>query len=308
MKLDRDVSEAELKINDLIARLAMQSAYNKKFPMEATFISEHCKSDIEKGIAFHFDGMRLNTDFINNLYALYGEERMNYVLANTVQTLESDGRFSVSNKKWAKQIAINNTEDDRNEFVVQSHPAVLDGFITAYRKYVENFKAQLNEEEQQEVEEKTKHYVKVKVANDAFIKKSGMGSVFKMPENGEYAGFAYYVFNDKITPSRRITDLQSDSRELCYELKLREDKTVDLFKGRGDDEELISLLVEEFKKQVDGTTNKDYETKENDDTKWFNTSVPSEAFIREYDNSMLFRMPNKGNYEGMTYFIPTVFV
>ena len=53
-------------------------------------------------------------------------------------------------------------------------------------------------------------YTKIKVASDAFIKRSGMGSVFRMPENGEYAGFAYFMFNDKIKPSRQIADLKSD--------------------------------------------------------------------------------------------------
>ena len=93
LKLDRDVDEAELKVNDEIAKFAMKAAYNKKLPLEATMISRNCGSDIEKGISTHFDGMHLNTDFIANLYALYGEERMNYVLANTVQMSDGDGRY-----------------------------------------------------------------------------------------------------------------------------------------------------------------------------------------------------------------------
>ncbi len=151
-------------------------------------------------------------------------------------------------------------------------------------------------------------YTKIKVASDAFIKRSGMGSVFRMPENGEYAGFAYFMFNDKIKPSRQIADLKSDSQELCYELSVRDSAAIDIFKRRGDEEELLTLTAEEFKKAVGGTTNKDYETSRNDDTKWFATSIPQEAFRREYDNSMLFVLPNKDDYGGMTYFIPSVFV
>ena len=159
------------------------------------------------------------------------------------------------------------------------------------------------------VAEKPKiEYVKINVANDAFIKKSNMGSVFRMPENGEYAGFAYFMFNDKIKPSRQIADLKSDSQELCYELSVRDNAEIDIFKRRGDEEELLTLTAEEFKKAVGGTTNKDYETSRNDDTKWFATSIPQEAFRREYDNSMLFVLPNKDDYGGMTYFIPSVFV
>ncbi len=151
-------------------------------------------------------------------------------------------------------------------------------------------------------------YTKIKVASDAFIKRSGMGSVFRMPENGEYAGFAYFMFNDKIKPSRQIADLKSDSQELCYELSVRDNAEIDIFKRRGDEEELLTLTAEEFKKAVGGTTNKDYETRRSDDTKWFTTSIPQEAFRREYDNSMLFVLPNKDDFGGMTYFIPSVFV
>lgn len=382
LKVDRDVDESELKVNEEIARFAMKAAYNKKYPLEATMISRNCGSDIEKGISTHFDGVHLNTDFIANLYALYGEERMNYVLASTVQMSESDGRFNPDNKAWAKGISVNNSDEDRRKFYVTSHPALLDGFITAYRKYVKEFKEQLDKEdktlsdftkvtargdkvvsiskdgngrdiaiidrtarengdytvaigyhietgdweqgrygfETQKAAEEWREkeysaetnpkalYTKIKVASDAFIKRSGMGSVFRMPEKGEYAGFAYFMFNDKIKPSRQIADLKSDSQELCYELSVRDNAEIDIFKRRGDDEEVVTLTAEEFKKAVDGTTNKDYETRRSDDTKWFTTSIPQEAFRREYDNSMLFVLPNKDDFGGMTYFIPSVFV
>ena len=387
LKLGRDVDEAELKVNDEIAKFAMKAAYNKKLPLEATMISRNCGSDIEKGISTHFDGMHLNTDFIANLYALYGEERMNYVLANTVQMSDGDGRYSPGNKAWAKEININNAEDDRRMFYVNSHPAVLDGFITAYRKHVKEFKEQLDKEENKEqMSENTRdytkitargdkvvniekdtggrdiaiidrtatsnkdyvvaigyhtatgdweqgrygfesqekaenwrkneygsekpkiEYIKINVANDAFIKKSGVGSVFKMPTNGEYAGFTYYMFNDKIRPSRQLVDLQSDSRELCYELSVRGDREIELRKGYGDNEQIVVLTAEEFKEAVGGTTNKDYETQENTDTKWLNTSVPQEAFRKEYPKSMLFVLPNKQDFGGMSFFIPSAFV
>ena len=387
LKLGRDVDEAELKVNDEIAKFAMKAAYNKKLPLEATMISRNCGLDIEKGISTHFDGMHLNTDFIANLYALYGEERMNYVLANTVQMSDGDGRYSPGNKAWAKEININNAEDDRRTFYVNSHPALLDGFITAYRKHVKEFKEQLDKEENKEqMSENTRdytkitargdkvvniekdtggrdiaiidrtatsnkdyvvaigyhtatgdweqgrygfesqekaenwrkneygsekpkiEYIKINVANDAFIKKSGVGSVFKMPTNGEYAGFTYYMFNDKIRPSRQLVDLQSDSRELCYELSVRDDREIELRKGYGDNEQIVVLTAEEFKEAVGGTTNKDYETQENTDTKWLNTSVPQEAFRKEYPKSMLFVLPNKQDFGGMSFFIPSAFV
>lgn len=43
----------------------------------------------------------------NGEFALYGEDRMNYVLANTVQELDNDGRFSPDNKAWAECLTAN---------------------------------------------------------------------------------------------------------------------------------------------------------------------------------------------------------
>ena len=128
LKLERDIDEPELNLGDDAARFAMKAAYNRKLPLEATGINRNCRLDVEKGIGENFDGLHLNTDFIKDLFALYGEERMNYVLANTVQELDYDGRFSPDNKAWAKTFTVNNSKDDRRLFTVQSHPAVVDGF------------------------------------------------------------------------------------------------------------------------------------------------------------------------------------
>ena len=151
-------------------------------------------------------------------------------------------------------------------------------------------------------------YIKVNVADNAFVSSSNMGSVFKMPDNGEYAGYAYFVFNDKIKRSRQITDLKSDSRELCYELALRKDFGIDIFKGRDGDEKLITLTAEEFKKAVDGTTSKDYERQNDDNKKWFTASIPIDALKRELADNSVFYTPHKENFGGMTYLIPNAFI
>lgn len=389
LKLERDIDEPELNLGDDAAKLAMKAAYNRKFPLEATGINRNCRLDIEKGIGENFDGLHLNTDFIKYLFALYGEERMNYVLANTVQELDYDGRFSPDNKAWAKGFIVNNSKDDRRTFTVQSHPAVVDGFISSYRKYVKTFKEQSDKEDKEELDNQNTQdytkvtargdkvvnmkkdgngrdiaiidrterankdfvvaigyhtetgeweqgrygfdtlqkaeqwreaeygagkqnqneirYLKVRVATDALIKQYPTSSLFKMPTGGEYAGYAYYIFNDKIKQSRQITDLRSDSRELCYELSVRPEQEIELRK-KGDDEDRIVLSAEQFVKAVDGTANKDYETQGNTDKKWLSTSVPQEAFRKEYDNSVLFVMPNKEDFGGLSYFIPSGFI
>lgn len=72
----------------------------------------------------------------------YGRERFAYVLACTVQHKESDGRFSRGTKEWAASIPvaenIRRGMDLNNDYVIDSYPAVLDGFIGLARdKFVE---------------------------------------------------------------------------------------------------------------------------------------------------------------------------
>lgn len=88
-----------------------------------------CARAIEKSIAANFDGMHLQPECTKSIIEEYGFSRLKWVLANTLREKEYDGRFSAVNRKW---LAGKMTpQDDHNwQFVVTSHPAVLDGFIT----------------------------------------------------------------------------------------------------------------------------------------------------------------------------------
>lgn len=105
-----------------------------------------CKNAIEEAIRRDFDGMHLDTSCAEKIIGDYGFKRVNWVLVNTVQQKEWDGRFSHDNKDWAKRTYIPPDEDNftrysRNlDFVVDSHPAVLDGFINQYRRVYEALK------------------------------------------------------------------------------------------------------------------------------------------------------------------------
>ena len=59
--------------------------------------------------------------------------RVAMVLANTVQLQDWDGRYSRRNKEWAKTIPNDNPETVRCGYALNSHPAVLDGFIDLVR-------------------------------------------------------------------------------------------------------------------------------------------------------------------------------
>ena len=92
-----------------------------------------CARAIEQAIASNFDGYTLNTSCLKDLLDEFGRTRVRFVLANTVQEKSQDGRFSTESRQWCKGTYV--PKDDSNwAFSVESHPAVLDGFIRAARK------------------------------------------------------------------------------------------------------------------------------------------------------------------------------
>ena len=93
-----------------------------------------CKESIEAAVREHFDGMYLSHDAAKGVIETYGMERVALVLANTVQLQDWDGRYSRRNKEWAKTIPNDNPETVRCGYVLNSHPAVLDGFIDLVRE------------------------------------------------------------------------------------------------------------------------------------------------------------------------------
>lgn len=97
-----------------------------------------CKETIEAAIRKHFDGMHLEGQAVAEVLDAYGKDRTCYVVANSVQQKNWDGRFSHANKEWAAQFEISATilpgYDSRDAFVVDSHPAVFDGFINIMRR------------------------------------------------------------------------------------------------------------------------------------------------------------------------------
>lgn len=97
-----------------------------------------CKRAVEEAIRSHFDGMHLAHDAVDGVLEEYGTERLSFVLACTVQYKETDGRFSRDTRAWAESIPVpENTGrgiDLNYDYVVESHPAVLDGFIGLARE------------------------------------------------------------------------------------------------------------------------------------------------------------------------------
>lgn len=104
-------------------------------------MNSECKQAIHEAIADNYDGMHLGDDAVNQVVQQYGMERVGYILANTLHHKSYDGRFSASNKEWAEQVSTpeHNAErmTFRTDWVVDSHPAVLNGFVTMYQDELE---------------------------------------------------------------------------------------------------------------------------------------------------------------------------
>ena len=63
----------------------------------------------------------------------YSPERIADVLASTVQQRAWDGRFSQDNRLWANGIDTSHIRSSPYRCICESHPAVLDGFISMFR-------------------------------------------------------------------------------------------------------------------------------------------------------------------------------
>lgn len=100
-----------------------------------------CRDAIEQSISAHYHDNRLNSkEAVQQVFSQFGADRTLYVLAATVQAKDSDGRFSLQNKQWAKTVPITEDIDSwgRNrttEFVVDAvHPGLVDLFLNQAKR------------------------------------------------------------------------------------------------------------------------------------------------------------------------------
>jgi len=124
------------------------------YPYPASYAQEHgeleqyrassrantaCKEAIEAAIREYYHDNRLDSQAAAQVVEAFGLDRTLYVLANTVQQKDWDGRISPRNKAWAKTIPIHPNPDawgaDRNaSFVVNSHPGLTNLFLSTVRQ------------------------------------------------------------------------------------------------------------------------------------------------------------------------------
>ena len=98
-----------------------------------------CKEAIEQTISAHYAENRLDTEAaVKDVLEKFGTERVQFILANTIQRKNYDGRISQDNKAWAKTIPM--LEDSGASrhcaylVVDQVNPGLTDLFTRQFRK------------------------------------------------------------------------------------------------------------------------------------------------------------------------------
>jgi len=97
---------------------------------------QRCRWAIDESIRVNYNGYTLGDRCVKDVIALFSVERVKNILAYTIVNNPWDGRFSRENKAWANSVDTSHMGDKSFEFVSRSHPAVLDGFISMFRKEV----------------------------------------------------------------------------------------------------------------------------------------------------------------------------
>ncbi len=119
------------------------------YPHSAAYAREHgeleqypsnnanlqCKEPLKRRSAHTIDGMYLSHDAAKGVMETYGMERVALVLANTVQLQDWDGRTLRTIKNGLRPFPSGEpAKPSVVGYVLNSHPAVLDGFIDLVRK------------------------------------------------------------------------------------------------------------------------------------------------------------------------------
>ena len=93
-----------------------------------------CRDAIDKAVAENYDGAHLKTEeILNFVVSDFGRERVELVLAATIQEKIHDGRFSNANKEWSKNVPM--VAGDKCYMVSdRTHSVLLDALAKSFRE------------------------------------------------------------------------------------------------------------------------------------------------------------------------------
>lgn len=221
-----------------------------------------CKRAIDEAIRNNFDGMHLKTGFEDEIIEKYGMERVAFIVATTINEHDWDGRYSRTNKEWAKSIPMSESEDERRSCCLNGHPAVLDGFADRIRK-------KMKEEENS------------KLAQDKYLHFTARGdkvlSIIKDRDDRNIAIIQREKMGDFVVAARYDTT-DGTWAQGKYDFKTLEE-------------------AEQYRTEKYGFEN----TADTEKRKWVSFKVSPEALIRKYQFNSRFMMPKGSGYEGCAY-------
>ena len=94
-----------------------------------------CARAIEFALRDGYKDNRLTETCAKDVIREHGYDRVNWVLANTVQENIHDGRYGKGNKAWARGVFIPKEPEFQNStFTVNAHPVRIDAFVSQARQ------------------------------------------------------------------------------------------------------------------------------------------------------------------------------
>ena len=107
--------------------------------------NEKCRDAIEAAITSNYGDNRLDADAaVKSVLEQFSPERVRYVLANTIQQKDFDGRIPQPLKEWAKSVEV--CPENASRFVVdKANPGLTALFVDAFRQRTEPQKDVLSE-------------------------------------------------------------------------------------------------------------------------------------------------------------------
>ena len=107
--------------------------------------NEKCRDAIEAAITSNYGDNRLDADAaVKSVFEQFSPERVRYVLANTIQQKDFDGRIPQPLKEWAKSVEV--CPENASRFVVdKANPGLTALFVDAFRQQTEPQKDVLSE-------------------------------------------------------------------------------------------------------------------------------------------------------------------
>ena len=108
--------------------------------LESARENASCMKAIEQSIREYYANYQLDPVGSEEVLKRFGRERVQFILALTIQHKQRDGRISPENRKWADIMNMPQDSEmyqDTAQFVVnQVHPGLLDLFTTQTRRII----------------------------------------------------------------------------------------------------------------------------------------------------------------------------